>query len=49
MEQSLKLIVDYIHEKRGIWITPIPPQNARQQMLMNMMAQVAQDYFESKK
>jgi hypothetical protein len=49
MEQSLKLIVDYIHEKKGVWITPIPPQNQRQQMLMNVMAQIAQDYFESKK
>jgi hypothetical protein len=49
MEQSLKLIVDYIHEKKGVWITPIPPQNARQNMLMNMMAQVAFEYFESKR
>lgn len=47
MEQSLKLIVDYIHAKKGIWITPIPPQNQRQVMLMNVMAQVAREYFES--
>jgi hypothetical protein len=48
MEQSLKLIVDYIHEKRGVWITPIPPQNARQQMLMMHMASIAKEYFDSK-
>lgn len=49
MEQSLKLIVDYIHEKKGVWITPIPPQNQTQTFLMNMMAKVAFEYFENKK
>jgi hypothetical protein len=49
MEQKLSLIINYIHEKKGVWITPIPPQDARQQMLMMHMAQIAEQYFESKK
>lgn len=49
MKQSLKLIANYIHAKKGVWITPIPPQNQRQTMLMNVMAQIAVEYFESLK
>lgn len=50
MEQELSLIVEFIHEKKGVWITPIPPHpnDARQTMLMNYMANVAKQYFENK-
>lgn len=49
MQQKLELIVNYIHEKKGVWITPIPPMNGRQMMLMDVMSRIAYDYFESKK
>lgn len=49
MEQQLRLIVEYIHEKKYVWITPIPPQNERHFMLMGVMAQIAKEYFDSKK
>lgn len=48
MEAQLKLIVDYIHEKKGIWITPTPPQNNYQHNLMLMMSQIAKQYFDTK-
>lgn len=49
METQLKLIVDYVYEKKGIWITPIPPQNAHHLMVMEFMANVSKEYFENKK
>lgn len=49
MQASIKLIVDYIHEKKGVWITPIPPYNPHQVMLCEYMANIAKDYFETKK
>ena len=49
MEQSLKLIVDYIHAKKGVWITAIPPRNQREVLLMNYMAQISAEYFEGLK
>lgn len=49
MESKLKLIVDYIHEKKGAWVTPIPPMNGVQEMKMNVMAQIAKDYFDTQK
>lgn len=50
MEEKLRLIVEYIHEKKGIWITPIAPHphDARQTMLMNCMSSIAKEYFENK-
>lgn len=48
MHQNLDLIVRYIYEKKGVWITPIPPINQRQQMLMIAMAEIAKKYFNSK-
>ena len=49
MQNKLELIVNYINEKKGVWITPSPPMDARQIMLMNHMANIAHQYFESKK
>ena len=48
MEQHLKLIVDYIREKKGVEITPIPPQNQNHYNLMLYMSSVAQNYFNTK-
>ena len=49
MQQKLELIVNYIHEKKGVWITPIPPSTPMREMLMNHMANIAREYFDSKK
>lgn len=48
MQQNLELIVNYIHEKKGVWVTPTPPVNGLQHALMAHMASVAKEYFDNK-
>ncbi len=48
LQQHLDLVTKYIHEKKGIWITPIAPQGPRQEMLLGAMSEVAKEYFDNK-
>ena len=48
MEAKLKLIADYILERKGVNIQIIAPQNDRQFALMEYLSDIADNYFKTK-